>query len=237
MPPERAAGLVGQQLGDGVAGEVPADDGGAPQHLALARAQQLEAGGQQGLDGRWQLGLVLTPALLAQEAASCSRNRGFPAATSSSRSRTSGVMPASTFSSAPASSAGSGPSSSRIAAATRPPRPGAAPAARRARQSTSSPCLACPATASARSRKVGSAQCRSSSTTSSGRRRASVSSSRRVAQKISGGARFPAPPGRAPRPATRRPGPRPPRRRAAPPAPGGPGAPPPGRAARARARR
>ena len=32
----------------------------------LARAQQLEAGGQQGLDGRRQLGLALAPVLLAQ---------------------------------------------------------------------------------------------------------------------------------------------------------------------------
>ena len=46
----------------------------ALQHGALAGAEQLEAGGEQGLDGRRQLQLALAPGLLAEEAASCSRN-------------------------------------------------------------------------------------------------------------------------------------------------------------------
>jgi hypothetical protein len=46
--------LLRQDLGDGGHREGHAQDGGACEHRALTRAQPLQAGGQQRLDGRWE---------------------------------------------------------------------------------------------------------------------------------------------------------------------------------------
>ena len=123
---------VGQQLGHGLAGEVPADDGGPPQHRPLARGQQLEAGGQQGLDGRpGSCGLVLAPVLLAEgggqllqeqrvAGGDLEQPRRWPRGSAGQRVQQRRRRRPSA----------SGPSSTWIAAATPAAQPGAAPAAR-----------------------------------------------------------------------------------------------------------
>ena len=144
-----------------------------------------------------------------REAASCSRNSGLPAATSSSRSRLSGGAPASACSRAPASSSASGPSSTRIAAATPaaqagPPLqqlaagPGRAPAA--------------PAWPARRRPRPGRGRWARPSAGPPGRPAAAAAGPASPAaggspRRSRGRPGSPARPGRAPRPATRRPGP------------------------------
>ncbi len=193
MAPERAAALGRQQLGHGLAGEVAADHGRPPQHRPLARAEQLQPGGQQGLDGGRQLGLVLAPVLLAQGGGQLLQEQrvaggdleqppaGLGRRPGQRPEQRAGVLLGQRAQLDPDARRPGGQAGRRSSSSGR------------ARQTSSIPCLAWVATASVRSRKVGSAQCRSSRTTTSGRRRASVSSSRRVAQKISGAASVPGP--------------------------------------------
>ena len=94
MPPDEGAGLLGDQRQQRVHREVGADHGGAPEQIALGRAQPVEASGEEAPARR--LGRRPSPRP-ANAATICSTNSGFPWAISTMRVSVSGgsVPPAS----------------------------------------------------------------------------------------------------------------------------------------------